>query len=76
MNPLLAKLVSGRWILTVSCAGVFVWGATHGVLTGEAITGILVWVFKEYFDRHDRPAPEPAGAAQSQPPTPDTIRME
>ena len=45
------KLLSGRWILTVVCGGVFAYCAVAGKLTPEAIASILSMVFVSYFNR-------------------------
>ena len=48
------KILSGRWILTVTCAGVFFWAAISGQLSNEGIAVIVTMVFKDYFARTDR----------------------
>lgn len=58
MNFALSKVFSGRWILTVACAYVFIYAALTGILSGEGLTAIIVSVFKDYFNRVDRnPSP-------------------
>ena len=53
-KPLLSKLFSGRYILTVICGIVFFWCVVHKQLEDATIAAILISVFKEYFDRSDR----------------------
>ncbi len=48
------KLLSGRWILTVASALVFVYAAIKGILDAATVATILMFVFKSYFDRNDR----------------------
>lgn len=47
----IAKLTSGQWILTVSCAFVFAWCSVNGQIETQAITAILSSVFIAYFNR-------------------------
>lgn len=54
MKELLTKFTSGRFLLTVSCAWVFIELSVRGMLSGEAVAAILVSVFKDYFQRTDR----------------------
>ena len=46
-----AKLTSGQWLLTVSCAVVFAWCSVNGQIETQAITAILSSVFVAYFNR-------------------------
>lgn len=45
------KVLSGRWILTVTCALVFAYVAMNGMLPKEAVASILTMVFVSYFNR-------------------------
>ncbi|MGA1979485.1 MAG: hypothetical protein ABSG99_02815 [Sedimentisphaerales bacterium] len=45
------KLLSGRWILTVVCGGIFAYCSIVGKLTPEAIASILSMVFVSYFNK-------------------------
>lgn len=45
------KLMSGRWLLTITGAGVFAFCAITGKLTSETITAILMFVFQAYFGK-------------------------
>lgn len=51
---MIQKLLSGRFILTVVCAIVFMWYSIIGKLSTEAIAAILASVFQAYFNRTDR----------------------
>lgn len=62
MQAILAKLCSGRWILTVACAWAFVHAAITGTISSEGITAIIVSVFKDYFNRDDRRGDNGTGA--------------
>ena len=55
VNQFLSKLASGRWILTVACAWVFVVAASSGTLSSEGVAVIITSVFKDYFNK-ERPA--------------------
>lgn len=48
------KLLSGRWILTITCALVFIYSTVKGVLEAQAVSAILAMVFQAYFNRNDR----------------------
>jgi hypothetical protein len=48
------KLLSGRLILTITCAGVFVWVSIAKIIPPDAIISILTMVFISYFQRPDR----------------------
>jgi len=48
------KLLSGRFILTVICGGVFAWGAVTKIVPPDAVVSIISMVFISYFNRHDR----------------------
>jgi hypothetical protein len=51
---MLAKLLSGRFILTVACAVVFIYGAFTKLLPSEAIVAVIMYVIQSYFNRSDR----------------------
>jgi len=48
---MLTKIMSGRWLLTIACAFVFVYCSLNKMLTAETITAILMFVFQGYFQR-------------------------
>jgi hypothetical protein len=45
------KLMSGRWILTVATAGVFIYVAVTGELDAATTSCIILFVFREYFSQ-------------------------
>ena len=47
------KLMSGRWLLTIACAFVFVYCSLTKTLTAETITAVLMFVFQGYFNRKE-----------------------
>jgi hypothetical protein len=51
---MLTKLVSGRFILTIAAAFVFVWAALSKVLSPAEIVAVVMFVFQAYFHRNDR----------------------
>jgi hypothetical protein len=51
---MLAKFLSGRFILTVSCAVVFTYGSVTKLLPAEAIVAVIMYVIQSYFNRGDR----------------------
>jgi len=48
---LLEKLLSGRWILTIACAIVFIYCSTTGIFSGEAIISVIMFVIQSYFNK-------------------------
>jgi len=48
------KILSGRFILTVTCAGTFAYVACNEKIEIAATTAILSAVFTSYFGRSDR----------------------
>ena len=46
---LLAKLLSGRFLLTLVAGLVFVYATYEGILEAQAISAILAMVFQAYF---------------------------
>lgn len=48
------KLLSGRWLLTIACAIVFIWASLKGILEAQAVSAIIASVFQAYFSRQDR----------------------
>ena len=48
------KLLSGRYILTIASACVFVYCSVMGILKPEVIATIISMVFTLYFTRSDR----------------------
>ena len=59
------KLLSGQWILTVICGGVFAYTSCLKILPPDATIAILTTVFISYFKR-DRNGAKP----NEPPPTP------
>lgn len=51
---MLSKLLSGRYILTLAAAYVFVWMVMASKMSAEAAAGIISTVFALYFTRTDR----------------------
>lgn len=58
---MLTKLMSGRWILTVASAVIFVYAVAKGILDAATTATILMFVFKSYFDKGDRNEPNGNG---------------
>lgn len=58
MERVLLKLTSGQWLLTVACAGVFVYCGVTGMLDNQTIAAIVSMVFTNYFHRRRDPAVE------------------
>lgn len=56
------KLLSGRYLLTVAAAFVFVWAAITKLLSPAELVAIVMFVFQAYFNRNDRNTPN-GGAA-------------
>lgn len=54
MIPLLAKLLSGRFILTVIGGAVFAYVACKEIMPPEATAAIITSIFVSYFQRSDR----------------------
>jgi len=50
----LDKMLSGRWMLTVICGGVFAYVSVTKTIPVDATISILTMVFVAYFNRHDR----------------------
>jgi hypothetical protein len=51
LRILVSKVTSGRFLLTLVCAVVFLYASTHKILEAAAIATILVQVFTNYFDK-------------------------
>lgn len=62
IGRLLDKVTSGRFLLTVICGLTFAYLAATGKFEAAAVAAIISAVFRDYFDRRDRPGP-PAGGA-------------
>lgn len=45
------KILSGRWILTVASAVVFIYAVVKGILDAAATATILMFIFREYFSQ-------------------------
>lgn len=52
MNSLVAKLTSGRFLLTVAAGITFAVCAITGKLNGETVAAIMVMIFRDYFARN------------------------
>ena len=68
MNPavlFLVKALSGRYVLTVVCAGVFAWCSIKGKIPVDATVSILTMVFVAYFNRNDRDTQPPTNGGQA-----------
>jgi hypothetical protein len=48
---ILAKLLSGKYFLTIASGIAFLFCVIHRILTPEAIVGILMFVFQSYFNK-------------------------
>lgn len=51
---MITKLLSGRFILTITCSIVFAYCAYAKIIPTDAIVSILTMVFISYFQRKDR----------------------
>lgn len=51
---MLQKLLSGRYLLTVAAAFVFVYAVITKLIGAAETVAILMFVFQAYFDRKDR----------------------
>jgi len=51
---MLTKLTSGRFILTIAAAFVFVWSALTKILSPAETIAVVMFVFQAYFNRNDR----------------------
>lgn len=49
-----AKLLSGRFLLTISAGIVFIYCSVKGLLKTDVIASIITMVFTLYFQRSDR----------------------
>lgn len=54
LKAVLPKLFSGRYILTVACAIVFVYASFRGLIDKDVVATIITMVFTLYFTRSDR----------------------
>lgn len=54
MKEIMAKILSGRFILTVVCALTFAYCAAQKIIPVNATVSILTMVFVSYFQRTDR----------------------
>ena len=61
------KILSGRFLLTIACAIVFVWATMNKFLEAQAVAAILASVFASYFaqgqSNDNKPKPPTAGMA-------------
>lgn len=48
------KVLSGRFLLTVTCAGVFAYAVHSKLIDAAAVVLIIREVFRDYFGRSDR----------------------
>lgn len=53
-DKIIAKITSGRFILTVIGGGVFAYSAYAKIMPPEAISAIVTAIFMSYFQRSDR----------------------
>jgi hypothetical protein len=53
---MLNKFLSGRWLLTLASAIVFVLLSLAGKLPSEAVIAVIMYVVQSYFNRNDRKA--------------------
>lgn len=51
---MVAKLMSGRFLLTMAAGVVFVVCAMTNTMSAEAVGILITMVFKDYFQRNDR----------------------
>ncbi|MFH1231877.1 MAG: hypothetical protein V1709_10320 [Planctomycetota bacterium] len=58
-NKAIEKLLSGRYILTVASALVFVYCSIKGILKPDTVATIVVMVFTLYFSRDRNGIPKP-----------------
>ena len=56
-EKLAAKAFSGRYLLTVASALVFVYCSVRGILRADTVATIVGMVFTMYFQRTDRNGP-------------------
>jgi hypothetical protein len=54
LEHIFLKMSSGRWILTMTCALVFAYGAFNKIIPADAVVSIVSMVFISYFNRPDR----------------------
>ena len=57
-KEIVSKIISGRYILTVVCAGVFAYGVYSRIIPSQTAVLVIVLVFEWYFKREDRPKEE------------------
>ena len=55
---MISKLLSGRYILTIVCGGVFAYCAIVKIMPADAVISIVSMVFISYFQRTDRKTKE------------------
>lgn len=48
---MLSKLLSGRFILTLAAAFVFVWSAMTKILSAAETVAVIMFVFQAYFHK-------------------------
>jgi len=51
VGHILAKMASGRWILTVICGLVFAYGVVNKLIPPDATVSIISMVFISYFNK-------------------------
>lgn len=49
-----SKLLSGRYVLTIATAFVFVYAAITKMLSPAEIVAVVMFVFQAYFNKNDR----------------------
>lgn len=53
----MSKLLSGRYLLTVSAAFVFVWASVNKILSPAELVAVIMFVFQAYFNREREAKP-------------------
>ena len=63
ISKVLDKVLSGRWLLTVTCAAVLAYGVYSKIMPSQTAVLVIVLVFEWYFKRDDRQPPAAGGVA-------------
>jgi hypothetical protein len=58
LENVIMKLLSGRFLLTVTCGLVFAYATVNKLIPTDATISILTMVFVSYFQRTDRVNPQ------------------
>ena len=51
LDKIASKAISGRFLLTLSCAYVFIYASSVGILHSDAVASIVGMVFIAYFKK-------------------------